>query len=138
MDTSFPTRPRPAETPETRPFWDGCRRGELLLQRCEACQSVQFPPRAACLACRSGRLGWMRSAGRGTIYSVTVVRRAPTSAFQADIPYAVALIELDEGVRIMTNLRGCAPEEAAIGQNVEIVFEDRGDGVVLPQAIRRG
>lgn len=132
-------RPRPTATPETLPFWDGCREGKLLYQSCGACGASQFPPRAVCLSCRSETVGWKPSARRGTVHSATVVRRPPTPAFKNDVPYCLALIDLDEGFRLMMNVRGLPPEDVAIGHCVEIVFEDRGEGTVLPLAqIREG
>ena len=127
-------KPRPIATAETQPFWDGCARGELRVQKCGSCGRIQFPPRNFCVHCRASTLGWERCSGRGTVHSVTVVRRPALAAFKADAPYAIALVDLVEGVRMMMNIQGCAPEAVAIGELVEIVFEDRGEGVVVPQA----
>ena len=126
----------PRANAETAPFWEGCRRGELLYQVCAPCGRAQFPPRARCAHCHEARLEWRRSAGRGTVHSFTVVERAPSAAFET--PYVLALIDLDEGFRMMTNLRGCAPEDAAIGLVVRIVFEPLEDGGALPQATPAG
>jgi uncharacterized protein len=130
-------KPLPAITAETRPFWDGCRAGELRYQACGACGRVQFYPRALCAGCGGTDLGWRRSRGVGTVHAVTVVHRAPTAAFRDDVPYAIALVDLDEGVRLMANVVGGDPEGVAIGDRVRVVFEARGE-VTLPQFTRVG
>lgn len=123
-------KPLPRTTPETRPYWDGAAAGELRFTQCVACAKPFFPPRDHCPACGGGT-EWRTSSGRGTIHSATHVMRAPTEAFRADVPYYLALIDLDEGFRIMTNVRG---GDAAIGDTVSIIFETVAGGVNLPQA----
>lgn len=128
-------KPAPRPTAETEPFWAACARGVLTVQRCAACGRTQFPPRVLCSHCHADDLGWIVAAGRGRIHSCTVVHRAPGPAFLADMPYVLALIDLDEGVRMMMNVIGCAPAAVAIGMAVEVVFEPRGEaGLRLPQA----
>lgn len=90
-------------------------------------------PRHLCPECWSDRLEWVDSAGRGSVHSFTVVHRAPLPAFAAHTPYVVALIELDEGPRMVANVLGDDALGVAIGDRVEVVFEDRGDGAMLPQ-----
>ena len=85
---------------------EGWRVGELRVQRCEACGAKQFPPRAVCLACRSTDLDWAVAPPRGTIHSFTIVHRAPTEAFKARAPYAIALVDLAPRVRMMMNVDG--------------------------------
>jgi uncharacterized OB-fold protein len=133
-------KPSPPVTGETRPFWDACREGELRYQACGACGAAQFYPRALCARCGGTDLAWRRSRGEGTVHAVTVVHRAPSEAFKADVPYAVVLVDLDEGFRMMANVVDVAPERVAIGDRVRVVFERRGD-VALPQfapAVPRG
>jgi uncharacterized OB-fold protein len=125
-------KPQPRITAETRPFWDGCGEGELRYQRCAACGRVQFYPRALCAGCGATDLAWERARGTGTVHAVTVVYRPPTPAFKADVPYAIALVDVDEGFRMMANVVGVDPERVAIGDRVRVVFERRGD-VALPQ-----
>jgi uncharacterized OB-fold protein len=127
-----PDKPSPRISPETRPFWDGCRQGELRYQQCRGCGRVQFYPRALCAGCGETSLEWRRSRGEGRIHTVTVVYRAPSPAFRGDVPYALALVDLDEGFRMMANVLGPDPERLAIGDRVRVVFERRGD-VALPQ-----
>jgi uncharacterized protein len=125
-------KPAPRISAETQPFWDGCRQGELRYQLCRDCGRVQFYPRALCAGCGATALEWRRSRGEGSIHTVTVVYRAPSPAFRGDVPYAIALVDLDEGYRMMANVLGPDPEGLAIGARVRVVFETRGD-VSLPQ-----
>jgi len=125
-------RPLPAVTAETQPFWDGCRQGELRYQVCRACGGPQFYPRALCARCGATALDWCRASGGGTVHAVTVVHRAPSAAFRDAVPYAIALVDLDEGFRMMANVVGADPARVAIGDRVRVVFETRGD-VALPQ-----
>ena len=91
-----------------------------------------YYPRILCTHCMSTELGWDRAAGRGTVYAFTFVHRAPTEAFRKDAPYPVAIIELEEGPRLMSNIVGAEPEDVRIGMAVEVVFEPRGEGAALP------
>ena len=126
-------KPIPKPTAETREFWDACARDELVYQVCAAFRHVQFYPRRHCSACQGKQMQWLRSAGNATVYSHTTVYRAPTAAFKGDVPYAIALVDLDEGFRMMVNILGCDPAEVRIGARVKIVFRDAGGGMKLPQ-----
>lgn len=112
------------------PYWDACRNGELLYQRCAACGRVNMKPARACAACGARALEWRRSAGRGTLYSWTVVWRPQHPSFH--VPYAPAVIELDEGPYVMSAMIGCAPDDLRAGLAVEVEFHPAGDDVVLP------
>jgi len=127
------TRPLPQPTAETRPFWEGCTLGELRYQACADCGRVQPIPRSCCQHCQSSALQWRASAGRGRILSHTTVHRAPTPAFRELAPYVIALVDLDEGFRLMVNLAGGEQPGLAIGAPVRIGF-CTVDGVALPQA----
>lgn len=129
-------KPVPHANADSRAFWDACNRRELTYQRCGACGHVQFYPRALCTACQSKGLEWQVSAGRGTVYTFTVNHRAPTPAFKVEAPYVIALVDLDEGFRMMLNVVNCPPEEVAIGMPVQITFEPRGENgeQLIPQA----
>jgi uncharacterized OB-fold protein len=120
-----------ATSPETVPFWEGVAARELRLQRCDACARAVFFPRVLCPHCHSEDLSWFRAAGTGTVYSYTVVRRT-WGAFADQVPYTVALIDLDEGPRMLSQIVGDSP--AGIGARVEVVFTDLGveDGPLLP------
>jgi uncharacterized protein len=126
-------RPTPRPTAETKPFWDGCTVAELRYQACGRCGHVQAIPRAFCSACRDRNLLWRVSAGRGRVLSHTTVHRAPTPAFRADAPYVIALVDMDEGFRLMVNVEGGESSGIAIGRTVRIGFREI-DGVRLPHA----
>lgn len=127
------TRPLPTPTAETKPFWDGCAVGELRYQVCRRCASVQPIPRSLCASCQHGVLQWGVSARRGRILSHTTVHRAPLPAFRAEVPYVIAILDMDEGFRLMVNVRDGAGRALSIGQPVRVGFTSV-DGVVLPIA----
>jgi len=120
-------------TAEARHFFAAAAEGRLELQRCADCATVWYYPRPACVACGSENFVWFAACGRGTLHSYSIVHRAPTPAFRDRVPYVVALIDLDEGPRMMTNLVGDDVLEASIGDAVEVLFEDRGEGRKLAQ-----
>ena len=126
--------PRP--NADSAPFWAATAEDRLLFQRCERCLKTQFPPRARCLAC-GGSLHWEESCKRGVIHSYTVVQRAPNVAFKACVPYVLALVDLQEGPRLMLNVLDAAEDPAlAIGAHVRVVFEPTSEpGIKLPQAV---
>lgn len=132
MSAADTGKPLPPITPETRPFWDGCRAGELRYQSCRGCGAPQFYPRTLCARCGGTDLAWRTSRGEGTVYAVTVVHRPPSAAFRADAPYALALVDLDEGFRMMAQVGGTEPDRVAIGDRVRVAFERRGD-VAIPR-----
>jgi uncharacterized protein len=112
------------------PFWDGCRSEELRFQQCETCGASNFPPTEHCRQCLSAELGWKQSGGLGEIYSWTVVHRPVTAEFQP--PYAPAIVTLDEGYQMLTNVVGVAPDDLAIGMRVHVQFHAVGGDVTLP------
>lgn len=126
------TRPLPEPTPVSAPFWEACKAHQLLLQECETCGHTQFYPRSLCTVCMSDELRWRPAQGRGTVYSYSTVHRALVPGFEEDLPYVVAMIELEEGVRLLSQIIGCAPEDVTIGLAVHVVFEAVQEGVVLP------
>lgn len=122
-------KPLPAWTALTQPYWDAAKRGTLVAQYCRPCARYQFYPKPLCTACWGSELEWRPLSGRGKVYSYSIVRRAPSPAFGVG-PYVVALVDLDEGIRILTNIVGVQPESVAIGQAVAATFEARGDTAV--------
>lgn len=126
-------KPLPRVTDLTRPYWDAIQRGELYLQRCDDCRSWVFYPSRWCRACYSSRLTWTRCAGKGVIYSYSIVHYPPSPAFAADVPYVLAIVELAEGPRLMTNLVNCPLEEVAVGLPVRLCCEERAGGFKVPQ-----
>ena len=121
--------PQPSET--SRPFWEGVRARELRLQRCRDCDKHIFYPRAICPFCLSERLEWVTASGKGKVYSYTVVRRAMHPAFQEDVPYVLAIVELDEGPRLTTNVVGVEPEEVRVDMRVRAAYDDVTPDVTL-------
>jgi uncharacterized OB-fold protein len=113
------------------PFWEGCSRNELLLQQCSACGTFRHPPSAVCPNCLSTQHAWVRASGRATLYTFAVVRQALAKAWEDKVPYTVAVVELEEGPRFLTELVDVAPDDVAIGMPVEVKFIER-DGVTLP------
>lgn len=127
------SRPLPNPTTDTRFFWDGCTEGALRYQHCDACETVQVIPRAFCSHCQSRSLTWKQSSARGTVLTFTVVQRAPTPAFRPETPYAIAIVDMDEGFRLMVNCDAGLQRNLAIGQKVRIGFREI-DGMKLPHA----
>jgi hypothetical protein len=125
-------RPLPRVDEETRGYWEACARHELYVQRCRQCRAWRFPPRAVCPSCLSSAVDWVRAGGRGTIYSFTVTHQNQAPGFRERLPYVLAVVELEEGVRMMTNVVGCAPETVRIGMPVELHWEDVTPDVTLP------
>ena len=115
----------------TSPFWLGASKGKLCLQRCSTCSHVEFYPKKYCSHCLNDSLEWFESTGLGTIYTFTVIYRAPTKEFTEKVPYVVALIDVDEGARLMANILSPI-EKVKIGARVEVIFEEKEDKV-LPQ-----
>jgi uncharacterized protein len=118
------------------PFWQGCRSGELRYQRCLACGLSNFPPTEHCRQCLSAELRWTQSGGVGEIYSWTVVHRPVTPEFEP--PYAPAIVTLDEGYQMLTNIVGVAPEDLAIGMRVRVEFHAVGPDLTLPYFTAQG
>ncbi len=131
--STAPTKNLPVATTETAEYWAGCKRHELLIQHCADCAAYQFYPRILCTACSGRSLQWVRASGRGTVRSFTIVRRAVSEAYAAEVPYVVALIRLQEGPTLMSNIVGCAVEAVAMDMPVEVVFDDWPGGVTVPK-----
>lgn len=125
-------RPLPVPDGDTRPYWEAARQHRLVIQRCAACRQAIFYPRSVCPHCGSDQIDWIEARGRGTIYSYTVVHRAP-AGFADLVPYVVALIDLDEGVRLMSNVIGCAPDAVRVGAPVDVAFDDVTSQMTLPK-----
>jgi uncharacterized OB-fold protein len=136
MNSVMPTiAPRPTDV--SKPFWDGCRDRQLLMQKCEDCGNLTFYPVYICPVCSSGKLAWTELSGRGRVHSVTIVHRPATPVFASATPYVLALIEVDEGPIMMSNIVGPNALQTKIDDSVEVVFEDVG-GVTLPRFRRTG
>ena len=123
----------PVPDPETEPYWEGVRRRELLIPRCRSCGARWFPPSTSCPACSGFDYEWAAASGRGEIVTYTVVHRAPGPAFADRTPYVVAIIQLAEGPRLLTNVVECSPDEVSIGMPVEVTFEEIAADATIPQ-----
>ena len=123
--------PAPRRTPVNEPFWNGVDAGELRLQHCPDCGLVNFPPRVRCPDCFA-EMDWRPASGEGTVYSFGVVHRPNQPAvFEARLPLVLAVVELAEGPRLVSNVRA-DPDEVAVGDPVRVRFEEVTAGVVLP------
>lgn len=126
-------KPLPVIDPDTAPFWQAARERRLLVKYCVDCAKAHFYPRELCPHCHSDAVQWRDAKGTGSIYSFTVARRPAGPAFAADAPYVVAVVQLDEGVRMMSNIIGCAPDDVRIGQRVQVSFDEVTPEVTLPK-----
>ena len=127
-----PQRPIPQPSPETQRYWEGCKRHELWLPYCIQCQQLFFYPRPFCPRCFSWGIEWRQASGRGTLYTYSIQYRAQAPGFTP--PYVTAIVQLDEGPRMLTNLVGIEPDPEKIrcDMPVEVVFEDLTDEISLP------
>ena len=123
----------PACDEETRPFWEGCGRHQLVLQRCRDCGAVQHRPRAACMSCRSDAIEYVRASGRGKVHTYTITHQNQAPAFRGALPYVLAYVELDEGPRLLSNVVGCQPDTVRIGMPVQVEFVDTGEQLSVPR-----
>jgi uncharacterized OB-fold protein len=114
----------------SRPFWEGCARGELLFQRCADCNGITHTPAVMCAHCTGRNLSWERSAGTGSVYSWTTVWRPQTPAFE--IPYVPIIVDVDEGWQILSNLVGCEHDAVEVGMPVQVEFHRLNDDVTMP------
>ena len=126
-------KPLPPVHAESAAYWRACAEGRLVIQCCRDCGAHQFYPRLVCAACGSDALRWVEASGFATLKTWTVIRRAVSAAFAADVPYVVALVELEEGPTLMTNLVACDYETLEIGQPLRVTFEQRGPDLRIPQ-----
>jgi len=124
-------RPAPVLDSDSEEFWKATTEGRFVLQRCQDCDRFQYYPRARCAHCL-GPVEWVEASGRGTVYSFTVIHQNFSRAFRHLIPYVVALVDLEEGPRLMTNVVGCEPGEVSIGASVHVRFEPVSDEAALP------
>ncbi len=137
MSAAVP-RPLPAREGLAGEFYAWCRKHELRFQRCTACGAWRHVPREMCAGCGAFTWEWARASGRGTVFTWTVVVRALHPAFAEETPYAPVVVEMAEGVRLLSRVVDCSPEQLQIGMPVEVVFEDVSPEVTLPRFRRAG
>ena len=123
--------PVPDET--SAPFFQGARNHELMLQRCTACGAYLYPIKLRCDNCLGGDLEWVRASGKGKLYSFGLMHQIYHPGFTEEIPYNVAVVELDEGIRIVSNIVGCPNSELRVDMPLEVTFEDINEEVSIPK-----
>jgi uncharacterized protein len=123
-------RPLPVPSELSRPYWEAAREHRLLYARCDHCGRAQFPLEVACIHCRSTEVRWVEGAGRGTLYSYTVMHREPFPDFP--VPSVMAIVELDEGYAMFSGIVDCPYDELACDLRVEVAFEPQSDEITLP------
>jgi uncharacterized OB-fold protein len=122
----------PTTTPETKPFWDAANEGVFLLQRCRDCRQVQYFYRALCAHCMSDQVDDLPSSGRGTVWTYSVVYRNRTPGYSENVPYVVALVELEGGVKVISNVITDDPEAVTFGTEVEVLFAEAKNQQSIP------
>ena len=132
MSEDVPHRPLPDTRNAGEKFWIAAADGALLVPKCNACSRTFWHPRPRCPHCGSANVGWIRGTGGGTVFTFTVVRQSGDPYFKSKLPYAVAMIELDEEVRVMSNIVETPLEALHIGMRVEVVFEAASAGIAIP------
>ncbi len=127
-------KPLPIILPETKQYWQAAKRHELFLQKCKFCGQVIYFPRIICFKCFSDELEWFRAKGFGTIYSYTIIHyQIAHRSFEPDIPYVYAIVDLDEGARMISNIVNIDPFKVKIGMRVKVIFDDVTDAVSIPK-----
>lgn len=131
--TDIRPKPTPRPAPESLPYWQAAREHRLSLPRCQACARYWFPPSRTCPHCLSADLAFETVSGRGKIYSFVTFHRVYHPAFETEVPYVVALVELEEGPRLLTNLLEIEPQDVRCDMPVEVVFDDVDPDTTLPK-----
>lgn len=126
-------KPLPVPSPESRPFWQAARNHQLVLPRCNRCEKSWFPPSCLCPHCLSDDTGWQEVSGRGRVHSFVVFHRVYDPAFAREVPYVVALVELDEGPRLLSNIVDVEPHRIRCGMHVVVKFEDLSPEISVPK-----
>jgi uncharacterized OB-fold protein len=126
-------KPLPQISAEMAPFFEAARRHQLMVQRCRGCGTLRFPARDRCSACLARDADWVPVSGRGTVFSFAVMHQVYNPGFAAEVPYAVVLVQLEEGPRLISNVVGGPPGDIRIGMPVEVVFETVSPEVTLPK-----
>ena len=132
-ESKAPGKPLPRVDEESKGYWEACARHELYVQRCRRCGMMRHYPRALCPGCLAGDPEWVLSSGRGSVYTYTVTYQKLAPGFRDSVPYILAYVELDEGVRLLTNIVDCAPDAVRIGMPVEVVFDDVSSELAVPK-----
>lgn len=131
-ETDTPSKPIPEPDESSRPFWEGTLEGKFLLMKCDDCGTVRLPSRQHCDTCLSTAVSWVEASGRGTVRSVGRMHQRYHPGFEADLPYTIATVELEEGPRLPTNIVELEGRDVGIGMPVELTWE-RHEDVALPK-----
>jgi uncharacterized OB-fold protein len=126
-------KPVPSPAPESIPYWEAAKLHRLELPRCNACQKFWFPPSQSCPHCLAADFAFAPVSGRGKVFSFVTYHRVYHPAFEQEVPYVVALVELEEGPRLLTNIIGVAADKVVCEMPVKVVFDDIGDGLSVPK-----
>jgi uncharacterized OB-fold protein len=126
-------KPIPVPSAEAQPYWDGLRDRKLLMPRCDACGKYWFPPSLLCPHCNATKWTWASTSGHGRIFSYVVYHRVYHPGFADEVPYAVAVIELDEGPRMISNVIGIVPDKLVCDMRVEVVYQPITETITLPK-----
>lgn len=127
-------KPLPEIRPETKPYWDACKKHELLIPKSKETGELFFYPRAMSPGDdMSEDIEWVKSKGKGKVWTFSIHHMGPSKAYKGDPPHVVALVEMDEGVKMMSNIVDCDPHDVQIGMEVEVVFDDVTDDITLPK-----
>ena len=126
-------KPLPQPNADTKPFWDGCKEHQLRFQKCRNCGLVRWPPSIICPMCYSHDTEWIVASGKGKVYTFAVYHQAYYEAFENDLPYVAAVVELEGGPRLVSNIVGCIPEEVRCDMPVEVTWEDITEEFTLPK-----
>jgi uncharacterized OB-fold protein len=132
VSTTNPTRFEPPASDAAEPFWAATRDEQLTLPWCQSCQQPFWFPRELCPRCLQQDIEWRPASGRGVVYSCSTMPKPANPMMAERVPYVVALIELEEGVRMMSNVVECDPAEVHVGQAVQVTWEQLSDGRNLP------
>ncbi len=127
------SKPIPAITPDMREFFDGARAGRLMVQKCDNCGQLRFPAHDLCSKCNSTTSRWVPVSGRGEVFSFNIMHQLYHPGFASEVPYAVVMVELEEGCKFVSNLLGIKPHEIKCGMPVEVTFEKLNDEVSMPK-----
>jgi uncharacterized protein len=128
-----PSRPVPWPDTRTAQFWEAAAEGRLLIQACEDCNTLQFYPRGHCVRCLGPKVGWREASGRATLHTYSVVHRAESEEFAADVPYVFAIVDLEEGVRMTSRVVDVEPDRLRCDMPLQVVFRKlEEEGAVMP------
>jgi len=131
LPTADYEKPLPRPNEDTKPFWEYCKKHELRMQKCVQCGHIRFPPGIVCPRCHSTEADWAKLSGRGKVYTFNVVHYLYHAGFADEIPYVSAVIDLEEGPSLLSNIIECKTEDVKIDMPVEVAFEDVTDEITL-------